>query len=54
MPTGTPWPALPQTPTPGSNAKSSPIMEIFVRAVAPSPIRVAPLTGAVTRPSSIR
>ena len=53
-PTGTLWPFLPQTPTPGSKAKSSPIMVTRVRAEGPSPIRVAPFTGAVTLPSSIR
>jgi hypothetical protein len=46
-PTGTPWPALPQTPMPGSKAKSSPIIATRVSAEGPSPIRVAPLTGLV-------
>ena len=34
LPTGPPWPAWPQTPTPGSKAKSSPTIWIWVRAVA--------------------
>lgn len=49
-PTGTHWPSLPQVPMPGSSAMSLPNPRICWSAVAPSPIRVAPLTGAPTRP----
>ena len=37
--------AVPQTPTPGSMAKSSPIMVMRVRALGPSPIRLARVHG---------
>ena len=47
-PTGTHWPFLPQVPMPGSSAMSLPMARICVSASAPSPIRVAPLTGAPT------
>src|SRR5579871_4299215 len=53
-PTGTLWPFLPQTPTPSSKAKSLPIIVTRVSAEGPSPIRVAPLTGVLIFPSSIR
>ena len=53
-PTGTPWPFLPQVPMPGSRPGSLPTISILVSASGPLPISVAPLTGAVTRPSSIR
>ena len=49
-PTGTHWPFLPQLPMPGSSAMSLPIARIWRSAVAPSPISVAPLTGAPTTP----
>jgi hypothetical protein len=53
-PTGTDCPSLPQMPTPSSSAMSLPI--IFTRCIVsgPLPISVAPFTGAVTLPSSIR
>src|SRR4051794_12026318 len=53
-PTGTPWPFLPQVPTPLSSARSSPRAVIRCRASGPLPISIAPLTGAVTLPPSIR
>src|SRR5579885_1527688 len=53
-PTGTPWPSLPQVPTPSSRARSLPIIVILVSASGPLPIRVAPLTAGPIRPSSIR
>ena len=53
-PTGTLCPSLPQTPTPSSRARSLPIMRTFCMVSGPLPIRVAPLTGAVILPSSIR
>ena len=53
-PTGTDWPSLPQVPTPSSRARSLPTRLTRVRASGPLPMRVAPLTGAVTRPPSMR
>src|SRR2546430_1760590 len=53
-PTGTDWPSLPQVPTPSSSLRSRPTRATRVSASGPLPISVAPLTGAVTRPSSIR
>src|SRR6185369_14899940 len=53
-PTGTDWPSLPQVPTPSSSARSWPTRLTRVSASGPLPISVAPLTGAVTRPFSIR
>ena len=53
-PTGTDWPSLPQVPTPSSRARSPPTRLTRVRASGPFPMRVAPLTGAVTRPPSMR
>src|SRR5262249_38858809 len=53
-PTGIDWPSLPQIPTPLSSCRSLPTMLTCRRTVGPSPIRVAPLTGMVTCPSSIR
>jgi CysZ protein len=53
-PTGTLWPSLPQVPTPGSSAMSLPIIETRVSASGPLPISVAPLTGVVILPFSIR
>jgi ribosome-associated protein len=53
-PTGTLWPSLPQVPTPGSSAMSLPIIDTRVSASGPLPISVAPFTGRVTLPSSIR
>src|SRR5262249_21493735 len=53
-PTGTDWPSLPQVPTPSSSARSCPTRLTRVSASGPLPISVAPFTGFVTRPSSIR
>src|SRR6185503_13137105 len=53
-PTGTLWPSLPQVPMPGSSARSLPIIDTRVSASGPLPISVAPLTGCVTLPFSIR
>ncbi|MND89698.1 hypothetical protein D3C80_817640 [compost metagenome] len=53
-PTGTDWPSLPQVPTPLSSARSLPTIDTRLIASGPLPIRVAPLTGAVILPSSIR
>src|SRR5262249_8350805 len=52
-PTGTDWPSFPQVPTPSSRARSWPTRVTRVSASGPEPMRVAPLTGAVTRPFSI-
>src|SRR5215471_13179583 len=52
--TGTLCPSLPQVPTPSSSARSPATAVTFVRASGPLPMSVAPLTGAVTLPSSIR
>jgi DNA polymerase-4 len=53
-PTGTLWPSLPQVPTPGSMARSLPIIETRFNTSGPLPIRVAPFTGVVILPFSIR
>src|SRR5690606_16549087 len=53
-PTGTLWPSLPQVPTPSSSARSLPTIATRCMVSGPLPIRVAPLTGAAMRPSSIR
>src|SRR5206468_11576437 len=53
-PTGTLCPSLPQVPMPESRARALPIMLTRVRASGPLPISVAPFTGCVTLPSSIR
>src|SRR3989475_1791738 len=53
-PTGTLCPSLPQVPMPESSARSLPIMLTRVSASGPLPISVAPFTGCVTLPSSIR
>src|SRR5439155_7774865 len=53
-PTGTDWPSLPQVPTPSSSFKSCPTRLTRVSASGPLPISVAPFTGAVTLPFSIR
>ena len=44
-PTGTPCPALPHVPMPGSNIISFPIIKISFKEDGPSPIKVAPLIG---------
>ena len=46
--------SLPQVPTPRSNARSWPSMDTLAMASGPLPIKVAPFTGAVIRPSSIK
>src|SRR5262249_5216842 len=53
-PTGTDWPFLAQVPMPSSRARSCPTMLMRVRTSGPLPIRVAPFTGRVTAPCSIR
>src|SRR5260363_300239 len=53
-PTGTLCPSLPHTPTPASSAISLPIIRIRFNASGPLPLSVAPLTGAVILPFSIR
>src|ERR1035437_908040 len=53
-PTGTLCPALPHVPMPSSRARSFPTIDTYLRASGPLPIRVAPLTGRVTLPSSMR
>src|SRR5262245_3752961 len=53
-PTGTDWPSLPHVPTPSSSFKSEPTIDTRVRTSGPLPINVAPLTGLVTFPSSIK
>ena len=53
-PTGTPWPFLPQVPTPLSSAMSSPTAVIRCSASGPLPINIAPFTGAASLPPSIR
>src|SRR5207245_9002466 len=53
-PTGTDWPSLPHVPIPACSFRSWPTRVTRVSASGPLPMSVAPLTGAVTRPSSIR
>jgi hypothetical protein len=53
-PTGTLCPSLPHTPTPSSSLRSLPIIETCLSTSEPAPMRVAPLTGRVILPSSIR
>src|SRR5258706_13512658 len=53
-PTGTLWPSLPQVPCPPSMRMSLPIMLTRVSASGPLPMSVAPFTGCVTLPFSIR
>src|SRR4029434_7631752 len=53
-PTGTDCPSLPQVPTPSSSLRSDPTIETRVRSSGPLPINVAPFTGSVTLPSSIK
>src|SRR5258708_7716184 len=52
-PTGTPWPFLPQVPTPESSARSLPTMVMRCRSVGPLPISIAPFSGAPSLPFSI-
>src|SRR4029434_11305795 len=53
-PTGTDCPSLPQVPTPSSSFRSEPTIDTRVSTSGPLPIKVAPLTGDVTLPSSIK
>src|SRR5688572_11071395 len=53
-PTGTLCPSLPQVPMPESSSRSLPIMLTRVSTSGPLPIRVAPFTGWVTLPFSMR
>src|SRR6185503_20388208 len=53
-PTGTLWPSLPHMPTPESSSRSLPTAVTCFNASGPVPLSVAPLTGAVTLPSSIK
>src|SRR5262247_3613018 len=53
-PTGTDCPSLPHVPTPSSSCRSWPTRETRVSASGPLPMSVAPFTGVVTRPSSMR
>src|SRR6185295_12268514 len=52
-PTGTPWPFLPQVPTPVSSFMSLPTIFTRLRSVGPLPISMAPLSGAPSLPFSI-
>ena len=52
VPTGTPCPSLPQMPV--LTSKSPAITSIFMRMSMPLPTRVAPRSGVVILPSSIR
>src|SRR5262249_48502711 len=52
--TGIVWPSLPQIPTPKSSFRSLPTAVTCRRTVGPSPINVAPFTGAVRCPSWIK
>jgi hypothetical protein len=52
--TGTLWPAFWQVPTPSSSFRSWPIRVTLVSTSGPLPISVAPTTGRVILPSSIR
>src|SRR5262245_10264033 len=53
-PTGTDCPSFPHVPMPSSSLRSCPTMETLVRISGPLPINVAPLTGLVTFPPSIK
>ena len=53
-PTGTACPSLPQVPSPGSCEASEPTALTFFSASGPTPISIAPLTGLVISPPSIR
>ena len=53
-PTGTDWPSLPQVPMPSSSCRSLPTMLMRFSTSGPLPISVAPFTGRVILPSSIR
>jgi len=52
LPTGTPCPSLPQTP--GQMSKSAAIASTLDITSIARPIRLAPRTGVVTSPCSIR
>src|SRR5438093_7456246 len=53
-PTGTVCPSLPQVPIPSSSFRSWPTIDTLVKISGPLPMSVAPLTGRVTAPSSIK
>src|SRR5688572_22975567 len=53
-PTGTLCPSLPQMPMPSSNFRSLPTIDTYLSASGPLPTSVAPRTGVVILPSSIR
>src|SRR6185369_5447324 len=53
-PTGTDWPSFPQVPMPSSSARSCPTRVMRVSTSGPLPMRVAPRTGRVTLPPSMR
>ncbi len=53
-PTGTDWPSFPHVPIPLSSFRSCPTIETLVRISGPLPINVAPFTGFVICPSSMR
>src|SRR5579862_8507523 len=53
-PTGTLCPSLPQTPIPSSSWRSWPTMLTYFSASGPLPISVAPFTGRVSLPFSMR
>src|SRR5262249_22956140 len=53
-PTGTLWPSFPQVPSPGSNDASEPTALTCLSASGPTPMSMAPLTGRVISPCSIR
>ena len=54
MPTGTDWPSLPQVHVPSDSAKSCPSIVTLRRTSGPLPMRLTPLSGAVSLPSSMR
>src|SRR5438132_212432 len=53
-PTGTDCPSLPQVPMPSSSRRSAPTRVMRVSTSGPLPMSVAPRTGRVTLPPSIR
>src|SRR5262249_8004173 len=53
-PTGTDWPSFPHVPMPSSSFRSLPTMVMRVSTSGPLPMSVAPLTGRVTLPPSIK
>src|SRR5262245_32561001 len=53
-PTGTDCPFLPQVPMPSSSCRSFPTMLMRLSTSGPLPIKVAPFTGRVSLPPSMR